>query len=95
MPAPSRPEGFNLYSAHLSGQRLGTGTNQEWRAGCREQGYAPQRGDVVVFAGSDANPHGHIAIYDGGHWVSDFRQRNMSPYRTGAPPSVIYRFPDN
>jgi hypothetical protein len=57
-----------------------------------EAGYTPQRGDVAVFAGSSAHPHGHIAIFNGQQWVSDFKQRNMSPYRGPAPPVTIYRF---
>lgn len=44
--------------------------------------YVPQVGDVVVFNRSSKNPHGHIQIYDGRQWVSDFRQPNFSPYRT-------------
>lgn len=43
--------------------------------------YVPQIGDVVVFNRTSKNPHGHIQIYDGGQWVSDFRQPNFSPYR--------------
>jgi len=58
-------------------------------------GYKPQKADVAVFAGSDAHPHGHITIYDGKQWVSDFKQNNMSPYRSGTTPSTIYGFPDN
>ena len=58
-------------------------------------GYKPQKADVAVFAGSDAHPYGHITIYDGKQWVSDFKQRNMSPYRSGTTPVTIYRFPDN
>jgi len=58
-------------------------------------GYTPQKADVAVFAGSDAHPYGHITIYDGKQWVSDFKQRNMSPYRSGTTPVTIYRFPDN
>lgn len=40
----------------------------------------PQVGDVVVISRSRAHPHGHIAIYDGRNWVSDFRQQRKSPY---------------
>jgi surface antigen len=58
-------------------------------------GYTPQKADVAVFAGSDAHPYGHITIYDGKQWVSDFKQKNMSPYRSGTTPVTIYRFPDN
>ncbi|WP_296403969.1 CHAP domain-containing protein [Psychrobacter sp.] len=42
--------------------------------------YQPQVGDVAVFNRSSKNPHGHIQIYDGSQWVSDFRQSKFSPY---------------
>ncbi|WP_245639998.1 CHAP domain-containing protein [Moraxella oblonga] len=44
------------------------------------QNYVPQVGDVVVFNRTAKNPHGHIQIYDGRGWVSDFRQPKFSPY---------------
>ncbi len=43
-------------------------------------GYVPQVGDVAVFNRTSRNPHGHIQIYDGNQWVSDFRQPKFSPY---------------
>lgn len=43
--------------------------------------YVPQVGDVVVFNRTSKNPHGHIQIYDGSQWISDFRQNGFSPYR--------------
>jgi uncharacterized Zn-binding protein involved in type VI secretion len=49
-------------------------------------GYAPQRGDVVVFAAVAGHRNGHIAMYDGGQWVSDYRQRSFyanEAYRRG------------
>lgn len=42
--------------------------------------YVPQVGDVAVFNRTSRNPHGHIQIYDGNQWVSDFRQPKFSPY---------------
>jgi len=57
------------------------------------QYYTPKKGDFVVF---DANfPHldGHVAAFDGRHWVSDFHQNSMSPYKTNSPNYTIYRFP--
>lgn len=42
--------------------------------------YEPQVGDVVVFNRTSSNPHGHIQIYDGSQWVSDYRQSGFSPY---------------
>ena len=40
----------------------------------------PQVGDVVVFDRTSRRPHGHIQIFDGNGWVSDFRQKGISPY---------------
>ena len=40
----------------------------------------PQVGDVVVYDRSSKHPHGHIQIFDGNGWVSDFRQSSISPY---------------
>ncbi len=45
----------------------------------------PQIGDVVVVSRSRAHPHGHISIYDGRNWVSDFRQRKANPYSRPYP----------
>lgn len=42
--------------------------------------YVPQVGDIAVFNRTSKNPHGHIQIYDGSQWVSDFRQPKFSPY---------------
>ena len=41
---------------------------------------APQVGDVVVYNRSSKHPHGHIQIFDGRDWISDFRQNSISPY---------------
>ena len=55
----------------------------------------PREGDVIViqpYAGG--NPSGHMALFDGQHWYSDFRQRDMwagPGYRAAKPPYVIYR----
>lgn len=56
-----------------------------------ENDYTPKSGDVVVFSESEAHKYGHIAIYDGSAWCSDFKQRSMSPYRGEAPPHTVYR----
>lgn len=40
----------------------------------------PQVGDVVVFNRTSSRPHGHIQIFDGSGWVSDFRQNSINPY---------------
>ena len=44
----------------------------------------PQAGDIVVFEAIEGHKHGHIAMYNGQQWISDFVQRDMyggSDYR--------------
>lgn len=55
--------------------------------------YIPQVGDTVVFDKTAQHPSGHIEVYDGQRWVSDFMQHSFSPYRAAAstPPFTIYR----
>lgn len=52
-------------------------------------------GDVAVIQPyPGGNTSGHMAIYDGSTWFSDFRQRDMwggPGYRTQQPAYVIYR----
>jgi hypothetical protein len=58
-----------------------------------QDSYSPQVGDVVVFDKTGEHPNGHIEMYDGHHWVSDFMQHSFSPYRNAdsTPPYTIYR----
>jgi hypothetical protein len=57
--------------------------------------YQEQKGDVIVFEGTNRHPHGHIEIFDGSVWVSDFIQHGLSPYPLSETPSFqIFRFRD-
>ncbi|MFM0241215.1 CHAP domain-containing protein [Paraburkholderia phytofirmans] len=55
----------------------------------------PQKGDVVVIQAIANHPDGHMAMYDGRIWISDFRQQyGFYPgpaYRSARPPYQIYR----
>lgn len=60
------------------------------------KGYEPQAGDIVVFSAVNGHKHGHICMYDGNQWVSDFKQKSMysaSAYRTEGSHSY-WRRPD-
>ena len=39
--------------------------------------YVPQIGDIVVHEALEGHPYGHIAMFDGNDWISDFIQRDM------------------
>ena len=41
--------------------------------------YVPQKGDLIVFPAIGKHIWGHIQMWDGKQWVSDFRQMNMIP----------------
>lgn len=58
--------------------------------------YVPKTGDIRVFqpyAGGD--PVGHIDMYDGRQWVSDFKEENFWPsakYKKYHPSYQIFRW---
>jgi hypothetical protein len=64
-------------------------------AGFREVLGGPQRGDVVVIQAIAGHPDGHMAMFDGHIWISDFRQlHGFYPgpaYRAAQPSYKIYR----
>jgi hypothetical protein len=64
-------------------------------------GYEPaeidgyRKGDVVVFDAFPGHPHGHMEMYDGRRWISDFEQRDIYPgpaYRAARPSYTVYRY---
>ncbi|QRN55947.1 CHAP domain-containing protein [Dyella caseinilytica] len=64
-------------------------------AGFYEINGSPQKGDVVVIQPAPGHTDGHVAIYDGQHWISDFKQlHGLYPgpsYRNSQPSYKIYR----
>lgn len=56
----------------------------------------PDKADVVVIQNYvGGSVHGHIAMYDGSVWISDFAQRDMwggPGYRKARPAHAIYRY---
>jgi hypothetical protein len=60
-----------------------------------EHQYDPEPGDIVVIQPCvGGNSAGHIQMYSGAEWISDFRQRDEWPgprYRSQKPPRAIFR----
>jgi len=53
------------------------------------------KGDVAVIDGFAGHVHGHMQMYDGTQWISDFKQRDFWPgaaYRTANPAYKVYRY---
>lgn len=54
----------------------------------------PHAGDVAVIQNIVGHDSGHVCIYDGQQWISDFVQRTMYPgqaYRTIQPHYELFR----
>jgi hypothetical protein len=55
-----------------------------------------EAGDVVIIGTFTGNAHGHMAMFNGEVWVSDFKQRELYPgpgFRRHKPSYTIYRYP--
>lgn len=56
--------------------------------------YKPEPGDIAVYQkNGDPNVPGHICMWSGKEWCSDFKQRNMIVY-SGTSEAHIFRFED-
>lgn len=57
--------------------------------------YVPQKGDIIVFPATGKHVWGHIQMWNGEQWVSDFKQRNMIPAKAYHKTDwKIYRYKD-
>jgi hypothetical protein len=43
--------------------------------------YKAKKGDIIVIENSKEHFWGHIAMFNGNQWISDFKQKNMNPYK--------------
>lgn len=55
--------------------------------------YTPVKGDVIVIPAVGTHTSGHMEMYDGKHWVSDFMQNSQFPLRgvKNPTPYDVYR----
>ena len=44
-----------------------------------KKNYTPLKGDIIVFPAVGKHIWGHIQMWNGKQWVSDFKQKNMIP----------------
>ena len=50
-----------------------------------------KKGDVVIFFKTKKHIYGHMEMWSGSQWISDFKQRSFSPY-SDTVPFKIYRY---
>ena len=51
-----------------------------------------QKGDITVTDRNSAHPHGHIAMWSGSNWISDFKQRSEFVYSSSQPKVHYFRY---
>lgn len=100
MPVSIRPDDARNFGSWLENNNFGAVA--AWDGGETlssngyVSGYTPETGDVAVIQPYEGgNPSGHMAMYNGSQWVSDFRQRDIwggPGYRGNKPDYIIYRF---
>jgi hypothetical protein len=54
---------------------------------------AYQAGDVVIMQNCPGHDYGHMQMYSGSQWISDYKQRDFWPYTSSRPAFAVYRFP--
>ena len=85
---------------YMSGHAFQLHTNGELRKlnfseiSTGTQGYSAQVGDVVVIDRFLNHKYGHVAIFDGKNWISDFIQRGINIYKNLTSDKLlhIYRY---
>ncbi len=63
-----------------------------------ETGYKAQKGDVIVIQPYTGSTAGHVEMFDGAIWISDFKQSDEwagPSYRKQKPARAIYRHSTN
>jgi hypothetical protein len=70
----------------VAGNLLKTGKFQEV---AYSENYAPQIGDVMSIPPIPGHPYGHVAIWNGEYWVSDYVQQNKRG-NTAAPADAYF-----
>ncbi len=64
------------------------------KAGFKVVTDAPKAGDVAIYGAIDKHPDGHMQVYTGSKWLSDFVQTDQYPgpnYRNAKAKYTLYR----
>ena len=51
-----------------------------------------QKGDITVIENNEDHEDGHIAMYSGAQWISDYKQDSEFVYKKSPPPIHYYRY---
>lgn len=89
--------GMQISRGNLHAKDLGPVLRNSGWGAVDTRNYVPRKGDIVILQPYQGGPTtGHIAMYDGKAWYSDFKQKNMyggSGYERGGAHYDVYRPP--
>lgn len=88
MDMTGRPNNANAYIGFLRNKgykQVSTGVGESLG------GYIPQAGDIIIYKANARHRYGHIAMYDGQNWYSDFKQRSHKVWRDADGEYVVLR----
>lgn len=100
-----RKGGVDIYNPTLHAKDLGPILRESgFTPIVDKRSYVPRIGDIVILQPYKGGPStGHIAMYDGKQWISDFKQKNMyggsgyelagANYDVYRPDAVFYSIP--
>lgn len=95
-PVPTSAKSYGTVLEHLGFQAEKTVAAKS----SVKEDFAFETGDIIIIQSTTVNAHGHIQIYDGTQWISDFKQKDplwphsspKSEWQVEKPAYVIYRF---
>ena len=79
LPAWAYHDALPFYGYHEVASGMGNQMN----------GFRPQKGEAVGMGNGKRSMWGDIAIDTGNCWISDFKQKTMSPYRKPVPYKIF------
>ena len=86
--------GYKFQRNGMAYQYVTNGTLQKMGFSQVDMNQQPQKGDISVIGPRTKGHAGHISIFNGKNWVSDFIQRNESPYAKLTPSQWMTRWRD-
>ena len=77
--------------------KSGLGDANQWNTNLPKIGFVPvqgtnaQKGDIAWFPPYAGSKEGHVCIFTGSQWVSDFKQKSVQPNSSKSLPYTLFR----
>lgn len=87
----NHPISASMYNNYLSSLGFSKLAQSGYTGNQLPEGYKPQKGDIIVIGATKKHPHGHISMYNGTQWVSDFKQKTFHGLKDNYEQYTIWR----